>query len=358
MQFTDIIDANNGRPSFRPIMQKEIFPISESLSEYLKKYGRDIELPILYNDLINYSYSDALKDKAGKWTYWENAVYSPDQLAAISDGLIKTYQLVKNFASTNTSTEFKIERIDFCEYGNSNPFRIKIVNLMNGEIDFFYVKLADASRVYGLELEHLLTSNEINFLCHQNTLVEEHIEGMPGDDFLKKNTPFTEAEEIMIAKEFIRFSESCFARLLGDMRCYNFVINAQSNNLTTEYTIRAIDFDQQSYEGRVSWYLPQLYNENAEYVQMVLKHLNNAEIELLQKMELQEMGKRIKSSNVRLKQLLETMGKDELSENFKIKLLIGELNEHFKTLNFDSCSSMGAVVKEQLRQRLQTDFAF
>ena len=64
MQFTDIIDANNGRPSFRPIMQKEIFPISESLSEYLKKYGRDIELPILYNDLINYSYSDALKDKA------------------------------------------------------------------------------------------------------------------------------------------------------------------------------------------------------------------------------------------------------------------------------------------------------
>ena len=230
--------------------------------------------------------------------------------------------------------------------------------MTNGEIDFFYVKLADASRVYGLELEHLLTSNEINFLCHQNTLVEEHIEGMPGDDFLKKNTPFTEAEEIMIAKEFIRFSESCFARLLGDMRCYNFVINAQSNNLSTEYTIRAIDFDQQSYEGRVSWYLPQLYNENAEYVQMVLKHLSNAEIELIQKMELQEMGKRIKSSHVRLKQLLETMGKDELSENFKIKLLIGELNEHFKTLNFDSCSSMGAVVKEQLRQRLQTDFAF
>lgn len=88
----------------------------------------------------------------------------------INAGLIKTYQLIKNFNATNLSTEFKIERIDFCEFGNSTPFRVKIVNLAKGEIDFFYIKLADASRVYGLELEHLLTSNVINFFLPQKHL--------------------------------------------------------------------------------------------------------------------------------------------------------------------------------------------
>ncbi len=356
MRFTDIIDANKGQPSFRPIMQKESFPISENLKEYLKQNGRDIELPLLYNDLINYSYADALKDKTGKWTYWENAVYLPDQLELINAGLIKTYQLIKNFTVINWSTEFKIERIDFCEYGNSTPFRVKIKNLANGEIDFFYIKLADASRVYGLELEHLLSSNTINFLCNKNTLVEEHIEGMAGDDFLNKNRPFTETDEKMIAKEFVRFCESSFVRLLGDMRCYNFVINSISNNSSPQYSIRAIDFDQQCYEGRVSFYLPQLYKENEWYVAMVLKHLGNDEIAQIQKIELEAMANRVKSISARLIELFESMGKDELSENHKIRLLKGELNEHFKTLNFASCSTMGAIVKEQLRQGLQKDF--
>ena len=356
MQFTDIIDANNGQPPFRPIMQKESFPISEGLSEYLKKNKRDIELPILYNDLINYSYANALKDKTGKWTYWENAVYPPDQLQLINAGLIKTYQLIKNFDATNLATECKIERIDFCEFGNSTPFRVKIVNLANGEIDFFYIKLADASRVYGLELEHLLTSNAINFLCHKNTLVEEHIEGMAGDDFLQKNKPFNEIEEKMIAKEFIRFCESCFVRLLGDMRCYNFVINSISKNSSPQYLIRAIDFDQQCYEGRLSFYLPQLYKENEWYVEMVMKHLGKDEIAQIQKIELEEMANRIKNISTRLSELLGSMGKDELSENHKIRLLKGELNDHFKTLNFASCSTMGAIVKEQLRQGLQMEF--
>ncbi len=356
MQFTDIIDANNGQPPFRPIMQKDSFPISEGLSQYLKKNGRDIELPLLYNDLINYSYANALKDKTGKWTYWENAVYPTNQLQWINAGLIKTYQLIKKFNAANLSTEFKIESIDFCEFGNSTPFRVKILNLNNGEIDFFYIKLADASRVYGLELEQLLSSNTINFLCHKNTLVEEHIEGMAGDDFLQKNKPFNEADEKMIAREFIRFCQSCFVRLLGDMRCYNFVINSISNNSSPQYFIRAIDFDQQCYEGRVSFYLPQLYKENEQYVEMVLKHLGNDEIAQLQKIELEDIANRITNISARLIELFESMGKDELSENHKIRLLRGELNEHFKTLNFASCSTMGAILKEQLRQLLQMDF--
>ena len=179
---------------------------------------------------------------------------------------------------------------------------------------------------------------------------------MAGDDLLKKNKPFTEADEKMIAKEFVRFCESSFVRLLGDMRCYNFVINSISNNSSPQYSIRAIDFDQQCYEGRVSFYLPQLYKENEWYVAMVLKHLGNDEIAQIQKLELEAMANRIKNISARLIELFESMGKDELSENHKIRLLKGELNEHFKSLNFTYCSTMGAIVKEQLRQGLQIDF--
>ena len=353
MQFTDIIHANNSRPSARPMMQKDAFEISDPFRSYLQQYGRDVALPILYSDLTNYSYADALKDKKGKWTHWENAVYEPDQLQAISARLIKTYQLIKNQGSSVLQADYQIERIDFCEYGNSVPFRIKIVDSANGQFDFFYIKLADASRVYGLEIEHLVTEHPINFLCHQNTLVEEHIEGVAGDIFIQKNKPLTKADEKDIAKAFVRFSESCFLRLLGDMRCYNFVINSFSENDSTRYVIRAIDFDQQCYEGRRSFYFPQLYKENAAYVAMVLKNLDKDEIAQIQNAELVASASRIERVRKQLIEMLKSMVQDELTENYKIGLLRNDLNEYFKTLGFSSCNTMGAIVKEQLKQSLQ-----
>jgi hypothetical protein len=61
-----------------------------------------------------------------------------------------------------------------------------VVNQYNDNYDHFYVKTADASRVYGLELEHLLSPNRINYLMHRGgTLVEEHIAGVPGDAFIR-----------------------------------------------------------------------------------------------------------------------------------------------------------------------------
>ncbi|MFL2834576.1 MAG: hypothetical protein ACJZ9L_00185 [Coraliomargaritaceae bacterium] len=41
-------------------------------------------------------------------------------------------------------------------------------------------------RVYGLELEELLSPNAINFLIWGDTLIEEHIIGVPGDQFIKE----------------------------------------------------------------------------------------------------------------------------------------------------------------------------
>lgn len=43
----------------------------------------------------------------------------------------------------------------------------------------FYIKKADASRIFGLELEHIISPNSINFLVFQDKLIEKHTVVIP-----------------------------------------------------------------------------------------------------------------------------------------------------------------------------------
>ena len=84
---------------------------------------------------------------------------------------------------------------------------------------------------------------------------------------------------IRFAKEFVKFNERCFVRLLGDMRSYNFVVNITPDiDEDFQYRIRAIDFDQQCYEGRKNLYLPQYFKENKPFVDDSVKHLDKESI--------------------------------------------------------------------------------
>ncbi len=150
-----------------------------------------------------------------------------------------------------------------------------------------------------------------------------------------------------VAEQFVRFNERCFARLLGDMRSYNFVVNTEPSELGF-LSIRPIDFDQQCYEGRKNLYLPQYYKENHALVEIVLQNLTAEEVSAFQANERQQMKDRVEENQFRLQQLLVCMDLDELSENYKIIGLRRELNEHFKTTDFDRCKSMGAIVRAQL----------
>ena len=100
------------------------------------------------------------------------------------------------------------------------------------------------------------------FLPHQQTLIEDHIPGIPGDIFITTLSEEPITNRIRFAKEFVKFNERCFVRLLGDMRSYNFVVDITPDIEDFQYRIRAIDFDQQSYEGRKKMYLPQFFKEN------------------------------------------------------------------------------------------------
>jgi hypothetical protein len=337
----------------RPSRKKPIFPVNDFLRQYLKKYGREVKLPASYNDLLRFTYSIPLKDKNGKETLWETVTYDMREWEYLREALVDIYAILKTEGDFSYNTHLDVARIDFCSFGNSHPFRIRIVNKFNDNYDHYYIKQADSSRIYGLELEHLLSPNRITFLTAGITLVEEHIPGIPGDDFIKNYLYRSDTNVIRFAKEFVKFNERCFVRLLGDMRSYNFVINITPDIEDFQYRIRAIDFDQQSYEGRRNLYLPQFFKENYPIVQEVLKHLDKESISQYQAEERTMITIRLVSSRYRIKELLDIMNTDDISKPEKIEQLRVELADYFKQTLFLRCKTMGQIVKTQLKQTLR-----
>lgn len=337
----------------KPSKKKFFYPVNKSLRNYLKLNGREVNLPLSYNDLLNITYSIPLKDKHGQDTLWEKALYDMRDWEYIKQGLINLYALLKTEGDYTFTKHLDVARIDYCTFGNSNPFRIRIVNRFNDNYDHYYIKKEDASRVYVLELEHLLSPNALTFFTGKNTLVEEHIPGLPGDIFIKDYLERPETNKIRLAKEFVKFNERCFVRLLGDMRSYNFVVNFTPDIEDYQYRIRAIDFDQQSYEGRKNMYLPQFFKENLPYVELTLKYLNKDSIEQYQAEERTLIAYRMASSRYRIKDLLDIMALDVISTDEKVDQLRKELYEHFDAKIFLRCRTMGDLVKQTMRYSLK-----
>lgn len=346
-------DDNNLKPS----RKKPIFPVTDPLRNYLKQHGREIKLPVSYSDLLHVSYAVPLKDKYGKDSLWETVSYDMQHWEFIRDGLVRTYALLKTEGDMSFSKHLDVARIDFCSFANSSPFRIRIVNKFNDNYDHYYIKQADASRVYGLELEHLLSPNRITYLTHHQTLVEEHIPGIPGDIFIRQYLDDPITNKIRFAKEFVKFNERCFVRLLGDMRSYNFVVEMTPDIEDFQYRIRAIDFDQQSYEGKKNLYLPQFFKDNRALVDLCSKYLNRDSITQYQTEERTMMAFRVASSRFRLMDLLNVMAKDDISTMEKTTELKSDLADLFHAPLFLKCKSMGQLVKRQLKQTLQRNLA-
>src|SRR5215213_4484091 len=337
----------------KPSRKKPFFPVNKGLRNYLKTHGREISLPVSYNDLLNITYSVPLQDKQGKDTLWEKALYDMKDWEYLKAGLINLYAIIKTEGDYTFTKHLDVARIDYCTFGNSNPFRIRIVNRYNDNYDHYYIKKEDASRIYGLELEHLLSPNRISFLTGRETLVEEHIPGLPGDVFIKDYLDRSDTNRIRVAKEFVKFNERCFIRLLGDMRSYNFVVNLTPDVEDFQYRIRSIDFDQQSYEGRKNLYLAQFFKENLPYVELTLKYLNKLSIEQYQAEERTLIAYRLASSRYRIMDLLNIMSKDTISTNEKVTQLRDELAEFLNSKQIKRCKTMGEIVKQTMRHILK-----
>ncbi len=329
--------------------KKEVYPISENLRNYLKKYHRNVKLPISYAELLRFQGGLPIYDEEGNDTLWLQIFFPESEQEEINTGLKKIYSILHVDGNEDILPYLKVERIDFCSFGNTKPFRVKIRNIINDNYSYLYVKQADSSRAYGLELEDILSPNQINFLVQGDTLIEEHIPGIPGDVFMKNYlTECPQEEQAAIAKEFVKFNERCFIRLLGDMRSYNYVVVLTHDFDRIQYRFRAIDFDQQSYEGERNFYTPQFFKENYPLVKLAERNLPKDSIEQYKNEERALIAKRANSNYERLGRLLKCMKKDVLSSDDRIKNLKKELLEITGDVKFKKANNMGTILKSAI----------
>jgi hypothetical protein len=195
----------------------------------------------------------------------------------------------------------------------------------------------------------MLSPYNLNFLIYQDTLIEEHIAGIAGDVFIKNMLPkCTEAEKAQIAKEFVKFNERAMVRYLGDMRSYNYVIIPIHDFDQVVYNIRAIDFDQQCYEGKLNVYRPQFFKENYEMVKLVQNKLQKTSVNQYKIEERSMVAKRFLSYEVRIEELINCMKNDSISIEKNISLLKQEAYKLTLDVNFKRSDNMGELLKHTL----------
>lgn len=330
------------------ILKKPSYPIEPPFREYLASHDRELKLPITYNDLFYFHVSGPLLDKSGKDTLWQTVGYHSFETPKIHTALKEVYALLKSGGDRSSLEHLYVDRIDYCQFGNSQPFRIRIVNSYNENQDYFYIKRADASRVYGLELEHLLSPYRMHYLTCGTTLVEEHVAGIPGDLFIRDWLHNPQVKIIRLAKELVKFNERCFIRLLGDMRACNFVMDMTPDVEEVQIRIRSMDFDQQCYNERKNFYLPQYFKDNRALVLYCMRHLNAKTARQYQREEQSLILRRMHIIAPRLRSLLAAMVKEPLSDPDKISGLRAQLAEHYKDARFESCVTMGEIVRASL----------
>ena len=325
--------------------KKPAFPINAQLQNYLTRYNRSIKIPVFYDDLLRFAGSIEVYDKNGVDTLWVRVYYPEHERDEIDMSLKRMYVILHGDGSEESLSFLTVDAIDYCTFGNSKPFRIKVRNILNDNFTYFYVKKTDASRVYGLELEHILSPYNLNFLVYKDTLIEEHIAGIPGDVFVKEMLPdCTESEKSQLAKEFVKFNERCMIRLLGDMRSYNYVIVPTHDFDHVVYKIRAIDFDQQSFEGNLKIYRPQFFKENNKMVALVKEKLQANSIDQYKLEERSIVAKRFMSFEDRITDLLNIAKQDTISLPEHVSLLKESIFSLTQDIAFKEAPNMGTVL--------------
>ena len=171
-------------------------------------------------------------------------------------------------------------------------------------------------------------------------------------EFIKRNKKTKIENRLRFAKEFVKFNERCFVRLLGDMRAYNFVVEITQDFDNVQYRLRAMDFDQQSFEGRKNMYLPQYYKDNKHLVDVAQELLTNEMAQQYMKQERVAMKKRYLAYKQRAKSLLRRMKKDNISTKENVNTLKKEFAIYYNNPMFLEFKTMGQILELHLETKL------
>lgn len=328
--------------------KKPSYPVSKTLHGYLLLTNRETDVPISYHDLLHFNNSVPLFDKKGIDTFWETLIYNQSDQNFVHECLRKIYAQLKVGGDVGVMEHLYIDRIDYCLYANTHPLRVRIVNRLNDLFDYFYVKQADMSRIYGMELEHLLSPNKINYLVKGTTLIEEHIQGIPGDSFIKNFLPGQDYNPLRIAKEFVKFNERSLVQLIGDMRNDNFIVEVIPDFDELYFRMRPIDFDQHCYEGDLKIYMPQYFKENNPIINLGFKSMSPLLELQYQKEERTRLLTRVMAAGGQLEALLNSMRNEHLSKEENVLTLRSELAELYEDNVFLEGRTMGDLIATSL----------
>ena len=107
--------------------------------------------------------------------------------------------------------------------------------------------------------------------------------------------------------------------------------------------MRAIDFDQQCYEGRKSFYLPQFFKNNLPVVDLCSRLINVETSHQYQREERTLIKRRFNVAPSRITRLRDSMCKDLISSEENLGRLRSELARMHKDSRFEQCRTMGEI---------------
>jgi hypothetical protein len=139
------------------------------------------------------------------------------------------------------------------------------------------------------------------------------------------------------------------------MRSVNYVVDITPDFEEVQYRVRAIDFDQQSYEGSGSTYLAFRYRSNREVTRLAFQVLNRKTIDQYVAEEHSQMARRAKVESVRLRVLLGIMSREELAPREHVGTLAAELNRMHGTSDFQNCRTMGELTARHICTMLEIE---
>src|SRR5690554_7269470 len=102
--------------------KKPSYPINQSLRKYLRKYGREDSIAVTYEDMLCWNDSTPVYDANGENTFWDIVIYDMSLKDEILLGLRQIYAELKTEGDTVIISHLTVGQIDYCLFGNSNPF--------------------------------------------------------------------------------------------------------------------------------------------------------------------------------------------------------------------------------------------
>src|SRR3546814_14960214 len=70
--------------------KKPFYKVSQGLRKYLRHYGREVAVPVSYNDLLHFAGSIPLYDNSGNDLLWETVYYDPSDMRELYPALARS----------------------------------------------------------------------------------------------------------------------------------------------------------------------------------------------------------------------------------------------------------------------------